>query len=444
MATRAFRMATAGLLALTLAAPSTAQSEGPDGASGELRAVLRRRSAEDARTPAELVAALARLGPASVPVLYAMTTGQGLEELAGEEWVPDEWLCDPEDVPGLCAAALERAPAAAVLQELERALERAPGFQERLVILRVLGAQATADGLTLLLRDARELGDLELGRPSVRLALGEALRSILRRDERAFVRLERELDELEPWLGGLLAEAIGASGRARGMALLERLFRRDDLERGRVLEAMTELELRVPWELSGRTLAHCRSWLDGKDQAARARVLTLVGRLHALELVPVLIETVAGSEALARHCALDALCSMAGLPLEPDVPALTAWLEREQAWKETRWPVLFETLREGSPGDAHAALRELARHPLYRHVAARELAESLAELPRAIGPTACAELARIGSRWALPGLLEVLADSRPQLRAAAWRALQALTGESQGLSVELWRELLDA
>jgi len=439
MAERALRSAT-WLLVLALVAPLAAQGE----RTGELRSVLRRRSADDERTPAELVAALAKLGPASVPVLYAMTTGRGLEELVGEEWVPAEWLCDPEDVPGLCASALERAPVDAVLAELEHALERGPGFQERLVILRVLGAQASADGLALVLRDARELGDLELERPSVRLALCQALRSILRGDARAFVRVEGELDELEPWLCELLAEAVGACGRARGMAVLEGLFVRDDLARERVLEAMAELEVSVPWELTGRTLEHCRAWLDGQDPAARARVLTLAGRLHALELVPTLIEAVGGAEPLARRCALDSLRGMAALPLEPDVPALTVWLEREQRWKDARWPMLFRTLREGAPGDAHAALRELGRHPLYRHLAAREVAESLSELPRAIVPTACAELERLGSRWALPGLLDALADPLPQLRAAAWRALQGLTGESQALSVELWRELVDS
>lgn len=409
---------------------------------GRVRAVLQRRSAADARTRDELVGALASLGPTAVPSLYGLVSGKALEAFVGEDWEPTRWLCAPEDVPGLCVAALERAPTTQVLVELERALERDPNLEELLVLLRILGAHASVDALPVLLRAAREIAPMELESSSVRQPLREALRAILHRDARAFARLEAELDQLEPGLCAVVVEAIGSSGRAPGMALLESLFMREGMVPAQVVEAMVELELAVPWELSGRTLNRCHTWLEGQDSAARLRAIGLVGRLHALEFAPELIELVAEEDPLVRRCALEALRSMARMPLQADAPALLAWLEREQTWRNERCPELFETLREAPPGAANEALREFARHPLYRHQVARELSECLDQLPRPIATRACAELERLGSRWALPGLLETLADAPPQLRAAAWRALQALTGEEHELSLELWRELV--
>lgn len=432
---------------LCLAVPWAPQEKAiQDPGMEEVREVLQRRSRMDGRMPAELVAGLAALGPDSVPTLYGLVTGRGLEALVGEGWQPAAWKCRPEEIPALSAQALERAPMRAVIEHLARALDDEPTDQERLVILRILAGQGSAEGLDLVWRSASELGDLELGRPSVNRALREALVSILRRDRQSWTILEKRFEKLEPAACLALVEAIGAAGQARGMELLARSFTRGSPAPEHIAEAMAELELACPWTLAGRTMEHCSPWLTSRASAECARAARLAGRLHALEALPTLIELASHVDGLVRRCAVDALRTMAGLPLDfdADAGAWSGWYERELTWKEERWEPLLETLVSDRTGPANEALRELAAHPLFRHEMARTVAESLCEQPRAVALSACTELERLGSRWALPGLVSALEDAQPELRAAARRALCALTGETRELSVEPWRALIDS
>lgn len=415
----------------------------PLGGPGPLRKVLRRQAAHDQRTQVELVAGLAALAPDAVPELYALALGRNLDELTGEEWVAEQWLCGPDEMPGLALQALTRVPVKVLNGHLELALASDPPEPERLVMLRLLAAQGSAEGLALALRIGAELGEFDLERPSVGTAVREALTAILLRDARAFPALERDVDALPPVLAALVVEAVGDTGRAQGMRSLARLFGREAPASELVAEAMARLERARPWELQGRTLARCATWWDSQDPARRACMARLAGSVHALDAVPDLIEKLGDSDALVRRCAVDALQSMSDRPLGADEPAWAAWYARELAWEDARWDALLETLVSGAPGEANEALRELAQHPLYRHEAARVIADSLDEQGQLVALAACAELHRLGSRMALPGLVTALEGTQPKLRAAVWRALRGITGEEREISVASWRNWIE-
>lgn len=430
-----------GLLLLGLGPAVTAAPGDPE---ADLRAVLARRSSSDERSPAELARALADLGAEAVPLFYELATGRGLESLVGEEWLPAAWSCQPEEIPELCALALESAPKAAVLAHLAHVLDVGPTYHERLVILRVLAGQGSADGLELVLRSARELGDLELLRPRVRLGLRAALSSILRGEPRSFEGLLAHLDALEPATCEVLVEAIGQAGRRQGMLVLTRFLESGQVGRARVVAAMADLEGMRPWDLGGQTLASCGPLFRSPDASERALVARLVGSLHSIEFVPDLLQLAGDSDELVRRCALGALATMAKQPFAPDVEVWESWYLHEQAWREASWAGLLETLVAVQPGPANEALRELTRHPLYRHEAARAIAECLREQPPAVALAACAELENLGSYLALPGLVAALEDGQAQLKAGAWRALRRLTGQERPLSLELWRAWIDS
>jgi HEAT repeat protein len=431
---------TSALLCLCLGAFA-----GQEGAELEqVRAILRRSAVSEVRSEGEIASRLAALGPGAVPLLYELVTGRGLERLVGEEWRPLEWACEPEEIPGLCLHALERAPTAAVLAEVERAYAHEPSYPDRLVLLRLLGAKGSAEGLDLVFRGADELGDMELLRPRVQTALREALASILRRDAQAWPRLHEALAELEPATCEVLLDAIGDAGCKPGMAVLVRLLRNGPPSRARVVETMGRLECARPWDFAGQTFEHARPLLRSQDGAERAQAARVLAAVHALEAIPELIELVDDSEPLVRRCALDALTALAALPLGNEAVTWEAWHQRERAWRDTRWNELVETLVSAPPGVANEALRELLRHPLYRHEAASVVAASLPQQPRAVALAACIELQHLGSRWALPGLVAALEQQQPQLRAAAWRTLRALTGAEHELTPALWRSLVDS
>jgi hypothetical protein len=411
------------LLALVL--PLLGGARGSDDFSA-VRSALRR-SAPGEVLPAEvLVQRLGGLGDGAVPLLYALANGRGLEALTAPEWVQESWLCRPEEISVLAARALERAPREAVRAEFVRALDAQPGLQERLILLRLAGGQASVEALALLWRNLRELGELELGRPSVRRDAVSALAAILGGDARVWKALRESSGDLGPDLMELLVEAVGTCGQARGMALLREFLERDLPADETVLEAMATLEASLPWELAGQTFRACSSWLEHIDPSRRAFAAHLAGRLHASEAVPALIERLEDSEALVRLRVLGALSAMAGMDLGSRAETWRAWHDCELAWREQRWDALLARLVDRRAGIANEALMELVQHPFHRHEVAQALAETLLRQPRVVALASCAELARLGSRVPVQVLVSVRPSAPPKLAAGIGQLLAAL------------------
>jgi hypothetical protein len=420
------------------------QAGGDGGSFEEVLALLRRRSGEVVEARPVLVSRLAALGAPAVPALYELATGRSMELLAGTEWRPEAWLCLPEEIPELCTLALASAPKAAVLAHLTATLDAGPEVHERLVLARVLGSLGSSDGLALWLRIAAELGDPGLQGPSVRAALRSALATILLCDARSFEVLAPLLEGLEAGPCAVLVEALGACGRSRGMGVLERLLEAGKPQRTHVLAAMAELEESRPWQHAGRTMARCAPLLRSPDASERALAARLAGSLHDLRSVPSLIALVEDSDAVVRRCAAAALGDMARLPLGEEVEAWESWYAREASWRDEHWNRLLGTLAGSSPGPANEALCELVRHPLFRHEAARAIADTLREQPPAVALAACRELEGLGSPWALPGLVATLGGAQAQLGAAVWRTLRRLSGEELELEPTAWSAWIGA
>jgi HEAT repeat protein len=191
-------------------------------------------------------------------------------------------------------------------------------------------------------------------------------------------------------------------------------------------------------------MSHCGILLRSPDPDLQAMAARIVGKVHALESVPDLIALVGHRDPTVVRCAASALATMAKRPLGADVEAWELWYEREQAWRDSSWTRVFDTLVSEQAGEANEALQELALHPLYRHEAAAAISESLMELSGTVALAACEELEKLASRAALPGLVTTLDQAPPQLRAAAWRALRRLSGEEHALSVSIWRAVVDS
>lgn len=441
---RAARFVAAGALCFAQAVSADAQQ----GVAAELdytpiRALLvRSRPGEKVPEPKELAQALAALGPPAVPELYEIATGRGLDALIGEVWVSEQWPCLPEELPPLAEDALALAPRAAFLAQLEAVLASERTVAELRIVLRLLADPRVKGELGLVLRCAEKIGDLEVLRPSVRAGLRATLARILSSEPQVWPGLEARLGTLAPAFTRVLVEAIGEARRPEGMPILRRLCGREEPPTELVVEAMTELELERPWSLGGQTLAVCKSWWAHPDLAVRTRVASLAARLGGPEEVEALIRLSSDAQRGVRHAATLALEAIGSIDAPGEAEGgWSGWFERESTWREENWGALFELLRASGPGPAVQALRELMAHPLYREQAAEELAQNLAAMPTGVATMVCAELERIGSRRAIPGLVEALAGGNSSLRAAAWRSLQALTGSKRPLADPSWREL---
>jgi len=462
-----------GLALVLLVASSAAQAppaaEGPALDLAPVRALLRLRR-DDARTAEDVVAALVRLGPAEIDALYRIAAGDGLELLfpPEEPYELERFVCTPEEACELALAALERQPVPLVVTFLARELEPppaergratdapaapagtegesvpwAPTVETRQAVLRVLGALGSADGLELVWRISASFGDLSLSYPSVRNGVRGALTDILRADPRAWRLVGERRERLEPFERGLVLEALQETERAEGaalaLALLGQTSQPEDMVR--LVGVLARLEELHPTELAGTTvreLAHCWLRLPASERRTAAACLA---RTADPEAVGTLLELLEENDGRARRIALAGLSELCGLRVGEDSATWRAWLERERAWWNEHAEELCLRVGEDDPAAASDALRELARHRLFRRDLAQRVAAGLTDQPTATALQSCRLLSTLDSRAALAGLVRVL-DSEPSaVVEAALRSLRELTGHDLGEDARAWREL---
>jgi hypothetical protein len=423
------------LLAVALGAGS------PGDAYDGVRTALRRNGVEE-RTNEELTRALVALGPKSIPLLYSLVLGAGLDGLIGKDWIPAAWACQPEEIPDLCRRALAQMPAKEVIAHLAQVARSRPEIKERVVAMRILSGLRAAEGLQLVWSTTQELGALELGYPSVRTAVRGAMGAILSHTPTAWEWVDEHLEETDPATAQLLVETLGEIRLPQGMAVLEELLSTGSLPEAKLLSSMVELEAHSPWQLAGATARHLERCFRAQEPERRALAAALAGQLLLASSVPELLATIEDVDPRVRAAAAHALARMSNRPSDLDPTAWASWYEAELSWREKRVPNLLGALTGPRPGPASEALKELFTHPLWKRELARETASRLAKAPHPVGISACALLEHAHVRDALPGLVQTLEARDPRLKKAAWRALQGLSGKDLPLDLASWRELV--
>ncbi len=406
---------------------------------GAVRAALVRKAPEERATSAQLVSRLTALGPPAIPGLFRVVTGEGIEELfaatpGGEE--PD-FLCEPDVLGGLALEALARLPASDVVDHLRLRLAQAPERDVRLAEMRVLTALGQARGLELVLEIARGLGHEILARP-VREPLRTALTTILRSDEAAYSLLATQLPELGDELVLLVAEALEQEPDGAGI-LVEILGRGPALER-RALEALVALEDRLPWRVHLDVRAQVRSRLTHPNDEVRCAALLAVGRLHDADSLPALITCLEDGSAEAARAAQWSLQQVAGERESRQAGDWNAWVKAETAWLREEGALLRSELGTGEGSKMVASLRELLPHRMARDPVVEELVLLLPDLAPELQTLACDTLGRLGSRAAVPALVDLLSGEERAVREAAGRALRALCGQDLPAEPQPWEE----
>lgn len=175
------------------------------------------------------------------------------------------------------------------------------------------------------------------------------------------------------------------------------------------------------------------------DEPVLARAAALVlGELADPEAVPLLIDRLDGSALAAEaHWALQ---RTTGLKLSPDPDRWGLWYEQERRFFGVPYRRCLTDLHGDHAARAVVAIRELSRHRLHRHEVAAELATALREAPPQLRRLLCHALEALGSRHAVPALVERLRDEDPEVSAAALRALRSLTEIDLPADPEAWRE----
>jgi HEAT repeat protein len=180
------------------------------------------------------------------------------------------------------------------------------------------------------------------------------------------------------------------------------------------------------FEASPEQLEALRARLSAPDDGLARLAAMALGKLEDRDALEELIELLSSEDALEVKAAHEALRGISGSDLGAQPSAWRAWLAAEEAWWQEHAPVELQRLASGERKLVHRALQELQRHPLYRHESAPQVAQLLQEEDDLLVLAGCDALGALGSREALPALIDALALSEGALRAAVLRALQPL------------------
>lgn len=267
----------------------------------------------------------------------------------------------------------------------------------------------------------------------------DTVRQRLVRTPREARALDDLLEEAHPRLVTAMIRAAGKAPSGETAAFLTRRLEEDssfDLmllaELGRITAA---LEVPCDPAVEFRVGLH----LGSTDAALRREAALAAGRLALSELTPDLIELLGDGDPGVRANAAWALERLTGRSDPPDLARWRRWFASESDWWRTDAAQAFQHLREGSPYEVGAALRELAGHRLYRHESSEEITQVLSRDEPELVAQACAVLGTLRSGLAKEELIELLAHPEERLRMAAWQALKAITGrEDLPLDPEAW------
>jgi hypothetical protein len=313
---------------------------------------------------------------------------------------------------------------------LEPAWNAAFDDRMRIEALGLLAVRAGVRELTLLERIAQPPateGMEQLPGVPVRTAYEDALEALLTRDPTDSRAIWQRLDRLPE---SLRPAALRALARAGGDDTLERMA--DELRTRPELAAflLPEIERaarRLPVDLEDCALAHVRDCLGSSDPAVVAAAVPLVAMFADAAAAPHLVQLLESEDGSLRERVRRALIELTGRDAGERAGDWRSVLRAERRWWAAEGAAAAEALPTADAEEVYSALARLAAHPLH----ARGLGPCLEQLLRRPEPPlvalACATVARLRTRAAVPELSVVAREHAiGEVRAAAHNALRVL------------------
>jgi HEAT repeat protein len=333
-------------------------------------------------------------------------------------------------------------PANAVLEHLSTRLESNPETQVRLLIAELLGGIEDPDACQLLISLIEGLEPLELRRRYVQETLEGALAAHLLRAPDAIDLVWQSGFDAPAERLGIFARAVGATRTAHGVDLLADWL---DTHPDADAELLTQIGralgaggLAVP----PSTLAAVRSKILAEEPDVRRSAIIAAGRLRDEAAFEDLVRMLTDQPQLVSASARWSLHAISGVDLGAEGQAWLDWRERELIWLSEQAPALLEDLQSQTPGVILAAVSEVLRHPLHRHVVADALGPLIAHADPGVARSVCVAIARLDSSHSVPWLLAALQQSDPELQSHAAQALRRLTGLDLPPDHDAWSRAL--
>ncbi len=388
---------------------------------------------------------LARLGSDAIPTLFSLFTGEGLGALLeGGAYGPEtreRWRCKPDRVDAIALEALALLPAEDVVEHVTRQVGSGEDLDRRLLIVRLLGRLASVEGVTLLIDLGADLPEATFHYRSVRDKFIQAWASVLRENQVQAGSFGRELRGVHGEYVRVAIEGAVRSDRPRTARFLFELLDREEAWHLDALEALARLEVRYPWHRFPRYQSMLVAQLGEREPDTRRRAALALGELGTSEHLELLLPLLEDDDPAVRSAARWALSAATGLGHE-DPAAWSRWRDEEEEWWRLRSTPCLTALEGDDPAAVITALRELSQRSLFRHETARTIADALLDVPPESARSACAALEHLGSRHAVPGLIDALKGADFALEEEIVRVLHELTGEEHGADPDAWERVL--
>jgi hypothetical protein len=317
----------------------------------------------------------------------------------------------------------------------------APDPRESTVTVEVLGVIGTASDMAhlavMLPRD-----DAQAFTGDARNVLCAAYAGILRREPRAYERIESLFSGLEEQAAEELLKALADVGDARALRVFYEAARTRPSSSRTPVALLPKLAPSHDHKLKLEFAGWLRDRMDPSRPEWTRAVFTALGALDEGAALPELIESLDSESLPVRESALTALQKITGLAFGPERKRWETWYEAELKWFDRHRIPRQVRARPASTKDLIETLRAYSQHRLFKSELALDLVPLLEHKDTSVRVLTCETLAGIGSLAPVRELITLLDDPLPAVSGAARRALQALTGQAVTTDAAAAREAI--
>ncbi|MCC7014671.1 MAG: hypothetical protein IT454_19070 [Planctomycetes bacterium] len=297
-------------------------------------------------------------------------------------------------------------------------------------VLALIGAVGTLEDLPLAVEFAATWppDEVELDIQQATLAeaatreLALAISGVLARTSARFPSLEDVVGRCPGLATGAVIDAFARCERREALAALARALPSATEHASQIVSAISRAARRVAAPHDAATLRAVRALLDQPQRSGFREALICVGWLEDEESAERLVELLEHPSPGVRVDALWSLRAVTGARFKADAKKWAQWIGGERVWANSRLPSLLEELEQTDAVETSNALNELLRHSFPRHVLAEALARRLGRLQPEAFTAACAALAHLDSRAALPALESLDLGARSESERTALEA----------------------
>lgn len=420
------------LALLAFASPSSAQDSRKSAFAGGLQRAL-----AEPGTTAELRRRLASLDAAELPELFAFVAeGRVPGSASGSQALWDSTREGERQIARECLAARPRRELVPLLEDLAG---RPQETMVRLEAQRLLGAMGSGDHIKLLARLTVSQHERAALDPELRAGFTAALDGILARDAAALSQVAALFSESSPGLSSSIVEALARLDSVQATRVLaSQLGRSPGLDPLLLARLGERGRLRSGSDESVRYTV--RRYLGQRDPALVSAAARASGQLGDDGAVETLVGLMEHEDERVRTSAFEAMACISGLAFGPDPARWTSWYHAEMRWWDEEAETLLVRIERGRGLEFVRAAGEVLEHGLFRDRIAESFSQALAHGNLVEVRLACRALEQLRSHRAINGLLECLEREEPEVREAATRALNAITGAELSPEPGSWAE----